>query len=451
MTAIPETRFARIGDDRVAYQVLGDGPRDLVFSTGQWGHVDVDWEEPAVARFLRRLASFSRLIRFDARGSGLSDARPANGREPWDHWREDLLAVMDATGSASAGIAGFIDIGPLVLQFAAAHPERVSALILVNTAARFPAAPDYPEGHTPEATQKFREFTRKYYGTERWARASHPSLASDERALRWYAKFNRAGGSSKTLAESFENQQKMDARQALPRIKAPTLVMTRSHYRWASVAQGRYIAEHIAGARFVEIPGTDSGPYWETPDLILDHIEEFITGMRRGGEPDRALVAVLFTDIVDSTSRAAGLGDAAWRALLDRHDEIQREQIALFKGRLVDSAGDGTFATFDRPDRALECAKALHEALSKLGLPIRAGIHFGDAELRDDGRVGGVTVHIGARVMALAGAGEVLVSRTVRDILLGSRFSFDERDTRELKGIPGQWTLYAITEPENPR
>ena len=446
----PETRFANVGNDRVAYQVLGEGPRDLVFTAGQWGHIDLDWEEPTIARFYRRLASFSRLIRFNARGSGLSDPRPRDGRESWHHWMDDLLAVMNAAGSSTTAIAGFIDSGPLALQFAAAHPQRISALVLVNATACGAAAPDYPEGHPPEVMGQFLEFSRKYYGTERWARASNPSLAGDERALRWVAKWQRASGTPKALAENFENQQNMDARPALSRIRAPTLVMLRSHYRWVPVPQSRYVAEHIADARLVELPGTDSLPFWETPDLILDNIEKFLTGMRHGGAPDRALVAVLFTDVVDSTQRAAELGDAAWRTLLDRHDEIQREQIALFKGRLVDSSGDGTLATFDRPDRAIECARALHSALASLNVRVRAGIHFGDVELRGDGRVGGMTVHLGARVSALAGPGEIIVSRTVRDILLGSRFCFDERDTCDLKGVPGRWTVYAVAEPKEP-
>lgn len=444
MTATPETRFATVGNDRIAYQVMGEGPRDLLFTSGQWGNVDLTWEEPAMARFFRRLASFSRLIQFNPRGSGMSDLRPRDGREVWEYWAEDLLAVMDTAGSETVAMVGFLDAGPLALQFAADHPERVSALVLVNTHARNAAAPDYPQGHPPAVLDKFLDSARKYWGTERWARTTNPSLANDPRTLRWHAKFMRAMASPKVIAESLENQMKMDARSVLSSIRAPTLVMSRRNYGWVPVAQGRYIAEHVAGARFMELAGSDATPFYETPDLILDHIEEFLTGVRRGGETERALVAVLFTDIVDSTKRAAELGDAAWRQLLDRHDEIQREQIALFKGRLVDSAGDGTFATFDRPDRAVECAKTLHAALASAGVHIRAGIHFGDVELRDDGRVGGMTVHIGARVLALATASELLVSRTVRDILLGSRYRFEERGQHTLKGVPGEWRLYAV-------
>jgi class 3 adenylate cyclase len=444
MTAIPETRFATVGDDRVAYQVMGDGPRDLIFSEGQWSHLDLCWEIPAMAHFFRRLASFSRLIRFDMRGTGLSDPRPAPARDVQRHWAEDAMAVLRACRSSVAAIAGFNDIGPLALPFAAAYPEHVSGLVLINTTARYSAAPDYPEGHQRGPLDEFVYFGRKHWGTERFVRATQPARAEDPHTLRQLAKLYRAMASPRIYAEGLENHLHMDARGSLSEVRAPTLVMARRNYRFVPVPHSRYIAAHVEGAQFIELPGSEVSPYWESSDLILDHIEEFLTGVRRGGEPERALVAVLFTDIVDSTKRAAELGDKAWRALLDRHDEIQREQIGLFKGRIVDSAGDGTFATFDRPDRALECARALLEALSKLGMPIRAGIHFGDVELRDDGRVGGMTVHIGARVLAQAKPGEVLVSHTVQGILLGSRHHFSARGTHALKGVPGEWPLYAL-------
>ena len=445
MTA-PETRYAKVGDDRVAYQVLGEGPRDLVFTMGWWASLDLEWEEPAIARFLRRLASFSRVIRFSARGSGLSDPRPQDGHDPLHHWTEDLLAVMHAAGSSTTAIVGITDGGSMALQFAAAYPERTSALVLLNATARWVVAADYPAGYQPEALAGFSGFARKHFGTERFARTQNPSLAQDERTLRWQAKYARAIGSPKAVAENFAIQSERDVRPALSAVEVPTLVMTRRNCAWASVPQGRYIAEHVNGACFEELPGGDYLPYWETPDLILDHVEEFLTGTRRGGESDRALAAVLFTDIVVSTQRAAELGDAAWRTLLDRHEEILREQLGLFRGRLVDTAGDGVFAIFDRPDRAIECALALHTALASLKLSIRAGIHFGDIELRNDGRVGGMTVHIGARVQALAKAGEVLVSRTVHDILMGSRFRFVGRGAYELKGVPGRWDVCAVSQ-----
>lgn len=445
--AQPETRYASVGSDRVAYQVFGQGPRDLVATAGQWGHLDLDWEDPGIARFHRRLASFGRLIRFDPRGTGLSDPRPGDGREVWQHWSEDLAATMDACGSQSAAILAWIDGGMLALQFAAALPDRVRALVLMNVAARYAAAPDYPEGSPPEAIDQFLEFTRRHYGTERWARASNPSLAGDERILRWYAKYMRATASPKASAEGFANQQRLDVRPILPGIRVPTLVMVRSNYRWVPVAQSRHVAEKVPGARFLELPGADSAPFWETPDLILDHIEEFLTGARHGGEPERMLVALLFCDIVGSTARAAELGDAAWRTLLDRHDQVLREQVGLFAGKLVNQAGDGSLSTFENPRRAIECALALRDAWRAIGIESRIGIHFGEVERRDDDEVGGVSAHVGARVMAAAGAGEVLVSRTLRDILIGSRYEFTDHGMHDFKGVPDRWQLYAVARP----
>jgi len=443
----PETRYTRVSGDRIAYQVFGQGPRDLVATAGQWGHVDLDWEDPATARFHRRLASFGRLIRFDPRGTGLSDPRPTDGREVWEHWSEDLAAALDACGSRSAAIFAWIDGGMLALHFAATFPDRVRALVLMNAAARYPAAPDYPEGSSPQAIEQFLEFSGRHYGTERWARASNPSMVGDERILRWYARYLRSTASPKASAEGFANQQKLDVRPILSGIRVPTLVMVRSNNRWVPVVQSRYVAEHVPGARLVELPGADSAPFWETPDLILDHIEEFLTGVRHGGEPERTLVALLFSDIVGSTSRAAELGDAAWRALLDQHDRVLREHVGLFAGRVVNQAGDGSLSTFENPRRAIECALALRDAWRALGVESRIGIHFGEVERREGDEVGGVSAHVGARVMAAAGAGEVLVSRTVRDILMGSRYGFADHGTHEFKGVPDQWQLYAVAGP----
>lgn len=445
MISSPETRYTR-GADRVAYQVMGEGPLDLVWTAGQWGHLDLEWEEPSVARFLRRLASFSRLIRFDARGTGLSDSRPVDDREASEHWGEDLLTVLEAAGSEKAAIVGFIDSGALALQFAAAYPERVSSLVLVNTAARFTAAPDYPEGWPPEVIEQFLEFVRKYFGTDRWSRAANPSTANDQHTLRWASKLNRASGSPKDQARGFENQMMMDARLALADVRAPTLVMVRRKYLWVPMPAARYVADHIADARFIELPGADTSPYWETPDLILDHIEEFVTGKRHGGGPDRILTAVLFTDIVGSTVQAARLGDAAWRSLLDVHDRILHEQVGRFGGNVADHSGDGSLSTFASPRRAIECAHALHDELGEVGIVIRAGVHFGEVEQRTDSGVGGVNVHIGARVMALGSGGETLVSHTVQGILTGSLISFGERGTHELKGVPGTWPIFAVGE-----
>ena len=444
MTAIPETRYTTVGDDRVAYHVMGGGPHDVVFTLGMWGLGDRLSEQPAMARFLRRLASFSRLIMFDPRGAGLSDHRPQDGREPWEHWAEDLLAVMTATHSKSVNLLGSLN-AELPLWFAARFPERCSRLILVNPSACTRVAPDYPEGISTEILANYLGFTAKHYGTDRWTLLLNPSLAQDEEAKRWFSKLVRTFHSPKETIQLQKVLLAQDMRKDLPLIQAPALIMARRDCRVIPPAQGRYVAAHIPGARFIELPGSDLWMIWETPDLILDHIEEFITGQRHGGEPDRMLTTVLFTDIVGSTAQAATLGDAAWRALLDRHDSILREQIGLFGGKVADHSGDGSLSTFANPRRAIECALAVHKALAEIGVEIRAGVHFGEVEKRADGGISGVSVHVGARVMALAGAGDVLVSGTLRQILIGSRYEFDDRGTHTLKGVPGEWRLFAVS------
>lgn len=439
----PETQYAKVGDDRVAYQVLGEGPIDLVATAGIWGHIELEWEDPATARFLRRLASFSRLIRFDPRGAGLSDARPSKEREVSQYWAEDLLAVMTAVGSKSVDLLVWIS-GQGPLQFAAMQPQLVRTLTLVNTAARYAEAADYPHGQPSKVLDSYVNFARKYWGTERWAIAHCPSLAHDEQARRWHAKWQRAMARPKAIAESFALDWELDARPILATVRAPTLVMARSHSPWLPPALPRHLADHIPNARFIEIPGADIMPFWETPDLILDHIEEFTTGQRRGGEAERALLTVLFTDIVDSTSLAAKLGDAQWLELLTRHDQIIGGELARFGGKLVERTGDGTLATFDRPARAIDCAASLHRAMASLNVKLRIGLHTAEVELRNDGRIGGINVHVGARVMARASAGETWVSHTVQSLLLGSPFHFEERGTYSLAGVPGAWTLFAV-------
>jgi len=387
---LPETRFATVGEDRIAYQVLGSGPFDLVFTSGQISHVDLDWEDPLLSRFLRRLASFSRLIVFNSRGSGLSDPRPQDGRKPCEHWNDELLAVMTAIQSETVAIVGWNDAGPLVLPFAARNPEKVSRLVLINTTARYSRTDGYPEGHAVEVVQQFINFAQKYWGTEKWALKVTPELAEDPAALRNAARMYRAIASPKAFAQIISTHLTLDARDALPNVKAPTLVMTRRDYPWVPVSHGRYIAERVPGARFIELPGSSATPYSDTSELVLDHIEEFLTGRCHSEE----------------------------------------------------SAGDGILSTFKRPDNALRCAKALILALAELGLQLKAGIHFGDIEQRENGHVSGVTVHIGARIASFAAPAEVLVSRTVRDILLGSPFHFEELGLHELRGIDETWMLY---------
>lgn len=439
----PNIQYARVGDDRIAYQVLGEGPLDLVATTGIWGHIELEWEDPAAARFLRRLASLGRLIRFDPRGVGLSDARPGSERDVFQYWAEDLLAVLTAVGSQSVVLVAWLS-GQGPLQFAAEQLERVRALVLINMAARHADAADYPEGHLAKHRASYVDFARKHWGTERWAIAHCPSLTHDEHARRWHAKWQRAMAGPKAIAESFALDWELDARPILASIQAPTLVMARSDSVWLPRALPRYLADHIPNASFIELPGADILPFWETPDLILDHIDEFLTGQRHGNEAERALVTVLFTDIVDSTTLAATLGDAQWLELLTRHDQIIGRELARFSGRLIERTGDGTLATFDRPGRAIDCAASLHEAMASLDVKLRAGLHTAEVELRNDGRIGGIGVHVGARVMAAAGAGEVWASHTVQNLLLGSHYHFVERGSSALAGVPGQWALFAV-------
>ncbi len=440
----PETRFTNVGDDRVAYQVFGDGPHDLVASGGQWSNIDIEWENPTVARFYRRLASFSRLIRFDPRGSGLSDARPDDGLGLAEHWAEDLLAVMETVSSSRVHILTWIDGGPLALRFAATHPGRTASLMLGNTTARYMAAPDYPEGHPQAAMDGYLAFTKKHFGDEQWSMSSNPSIAGNEEALRWMAKICRAFGTPKSAAKAFENQQKMDSRSVLPMINTPTLVMGRKNSLLTPVAQGRYIADHVKTARFVEIPGTDQMLVFDHPEIILDLVEEHVTGQRGGGTAERILTSLLFADIVGSTEMAARLGNSQWRELLDRYHKTLSQQVALFGGKVLDLSGDGALSIFDHPGTAIDCAQALIKATTDLDIEIRIGIHFGEVEKRDDDGVGGVNVHVGARVMAEASAGEVLVSQTVQNILLGSKHNFVERGKHRLKGVPGKWSLFAV-------
>lgn len=439
----PNVQYARVGDDRVAYQVLGEGPFDLVATAGIWGHIDLEWEDPATARFLRRLASFSRLIRFDPRGVGLSDARPDSARDVARCWAEDLLAVMTAVRSQSIVLVAWLS-GQGPLQFAAAQPARVRALVLINMAARYGHAADYPQGHPVKSRASYVEFARKYWGTERWAIAHCPSLTHDEQARHWHAKWQRAMAGPKAIAESFARDWELDARPILTSVRAPTLVMARSHSLWLPSTLPRYLADHILNAQYVELPGADILPFWETPELILDQIEEFLTGHRHGSEVERALVTVLFTDIVDSTTLAARLGNAQWLDLLKRHDQIIGNELARFGGKLVERTGDGTLATFDRPGRAIDCAVSLHEAMASLNLKLRAGLHTAEVEVREDGRIGGIGVHIGARVMANAGAGEVWVSHTVQNLLMGSNYRLVDRGSYQLAGVPGGWVLFAV-------
>jgi class 3 adenylate cyclase len=441
----PETSYARLGEDRVAYQVLGDGPPDLVLTMGAFGHVDVQWEDPATALFLRRLASFSRLIQFDRRGTGASDPLPDDAGPPWEAYADEVTAVMDATGSRQAALmATTAEAGPMALFFAATRPERTSALIVANASARYVAAADYPIGFPPEVAEATIARVEETWGTAATVANAIPSRAGDERFRRWIAKVQRSIASPKTVHSSLHALFDVDVRHLLPLIQAPTLVLHRRSFPLLPIEHGRYLAEHIPQATLVELPGSDGPLVWEEPEVTLGHIERFLTGVRPPAPPTRVLATVLFTDIVDSTERAAELGDRRWRQLLDTHDELAARLVERWGGRLVKTTGDGILATFDGPGRAIGCATALREQLQEVGIRLRAGLHAGEVELRD-GDVGGIAVHIAARVLAAAGAGEVVVSRTVRDLVVGSEVALEDRGSRRLKGVEGDWQLYAVT------
>jgi pimeloyl-ACP methyl ester carboxylesterase len=436
------TRYARSPDGTsIAYQVHGEGPVDLVFVPGFVSHVELVWEEPAIARLLRRLASFSRLIVFDKRGQGLSDrlGKPPTLEESMD----DLGAVMEAAGSGRAAIFGVSEGGPVSALFAASHPERVSSLLLYGTFARMLRAPDFPEGVSEERFDEWTERVRGEWGgavaVDLWA----PSELGNPEFERWWGRLLRQGTSPAGAVELMGLYREIDVRRALPAISAPTLVLHRSEDRMIPARQGRYIAAHIPGARYVELPGADHLPTVGDQAALLEEIEEMLVGSRGAHDAERALATILFTDIVGSTETAARLGDRRWRDLLERHDATVRRQLAVHRGREVKTTGDGFLATFDGPARAIRCAEAIHAGLRSSGLEVRSGIHSGEVELIGPD-VGGMAVNIGARVGALAGPGEVLVSSTVRELVVGSGIEFADRGLHELKGAPDRWRLFAL-------
>jgi class 3 adenylate cyclase len=440
----PETRYARLGPDRIAYQVLGEGPPDLVMTTGSFGHVDMAWEDPGIALFLRTLASFSRLIMFDRRGTGASDPLPIDSLPPWESYTQDLTAVLDEVGTQQAAMLVQVDAGPMAMFFAGTQPERTSALILANATARYLAADDYPIGVPTEVAEAVLAQIDQLWGTEAMVALQAPSRADDARFRRWLARFQRTTASPRAVQAFLRASFEMDASSILPLIQAPTLILHRRDCYLVPVAHGRDLAERIPQARLVELPGTELTLFWETPELALDHVEQFLTGVRRVTQPTRVLATVVFTDIVGSTQQAGKLGDRRWRELLNVHDELTRRVVEEFGGQLVKSTGDGILATFEGPGRAIHCVVALRDELAGIGVQLRAGLHTGEVELRDND-VGGIAVHIAARVMAAAGHGEILVSRTVRDLVAGSDVTLEDRGMYLLKGLDGDWQLLAVT------
>ena len=436
----PKTSYAQNGDANIAYQVLGDGPIDLVFVPGGISHLDLGWTLPGAAPFYERLASFSRLILYDKRGTGLSDPvpRPLTLEERM----EDLHAVLDAVGAERVCLFGVSEGGPMSILFAATYPERTTAMALCGTTPAF-----LSEDISPRQ-REFYEGALTNFDTEIWGKGFSlflfgPSIADDRQVRREWGRFERASASPAMARDLSRALAEINVSEVLPVIGLPTLVLHRTGDRVVPVEDGRMIAEGIPGARYVELPGDDHLPFVGDTDAILDEVERFFTGTLRRRDPDRALATVLFTDIVASTEKAAELGDRRWRELLESHDAAVRRQVEADGGRVVKSLGDGYLITFDGPARAIRCARALVDEVEPLGIELRAGVHTGECELLGDD-VGGMAVHIGARVSAKAGPGEVLVSSAVRDLVVGSGIEFEDRGTHELKGVPGDWKLLSV-------
>jgi class 3 adenylate cyclase len=443
MAEAPETRYAQtVEGTYLAYQVFGEGPMDLVFQLNSGLLVDLMWDEPAISSFMERLASFSRVIAFDPRGFGSSGHVDARAVPAIQTWMDDFGAVMDATGSAQAAILASAEPGLAAILFAATYPRRVSSLSLVNTYARYRRSEDCAWGMPARSIPAYAEALRARWGTGEVTEFVMPSLVDSADAKRRWGLRERLSATPDSVAV-IRAFWESDVTDVLSAIRAPTLVISREGSRHVDPAHSRYLASRIPDARLVELPGQDCWPYAGRSDEILDEVEEFMTGARPSAVLDRVLATVLFTDIVGSTSRAAEIGDRRWREALDGYDALARRHLERFRGRLVKTTGDGTLAVFDGPARAVECARALSGAVRSLGFNIRAGLHTGEIETRGDD-VAGVAVHIAARVSSLADAGEVLVSRTVTDLVVGSGIGFEDRGDRELKGVPGHWRLFAV-------
>ena len=439
----PKTSYARNGDVNIAHQVIGDGPLDLLFAPPFVSHLDLYWSMPETTAFFRRLASFSRLILFDKRGTGLSD--PVAGVATLEERMQDLRAVLDAVGSQRAALFGLSEGGPMSLLFAATYPERTTALIMFGSFARFTPGPGYLwELHEPydERRALWTDALENHWGEGRALGLFMPSIAGDPNVQRMLGMFERTAASPAMVRALDQFNTEIDVTHVLPAIDVPTLVLHRTG-DFIPSDYGRFVAEHVPGARFVELEGSDHLPWLGNADVVVDEVEQFLTGARHAAEPHRVLATMLFTDIAGSTERAAQLGDDRWRALLDSHNELVRRRLATFGGHEVKTLGDGFLATFDGPARAIRCACAIREDIGSLGIGVSAGVHTGECELIG-ADVGGMAVHIGARVGARAAPGEVLVSGAVRDLVVGSGIEFADRGTHELKGVPGEWRLFAV-------
>jgi pimeloyl-ACP methyl ester carboxylesterase len=440
-----DVRFARSGDADIAFRVVGNGPIDLVYALGAATHLEVFWELPAYRSYCDRLAEFSRLILFDKRGMGMSDRVP--GATPLDVRMDDIRAVMDATGSEQAAILGESEGGPLAMLFAAAHPERTRALILQGAEVRERTDEQWPWGEaTRPDFEKYARTIPEHWGTGSAFRHLVPSLTDDPARPAyeaWLGKVQRNAATPGSWEAFARMAYDIDVREVVPTIHVPALIIHAVDDKVCHVGNARWLAEHLSGAKYVELPGGDHVP-WFDPETTLAEIREFLTGSREAPEPDRVLATVLFTDIVGSTARLAAIGDRRWRGLLESHHAAVRAELERFRGTEIDTAGDGFLAVFDGPARAIRAGKAIIDALARLGLAVRVGVHTGEVERLAGGQIGGIAVHIGARVAATAGPGELLVSSAVRDLVAGSGLSFEDRGVHVLKGVPEQRQLFAL-------
>ena len=442
----PETKYVKTAGGYVAYQVFGEGPLDILWVT-HWGtNLDAMWEEPALADFFHRLGRIGRVICFDKRGTGVSDPVPLTALPTLEEWMDDARVALDAAGSRRAAVIGDTEGGPMAMLFAATFPDRVEELVLLNTFARWRRAADYPIGMPEPTWNKLIAQYEAHWGQRRGMLSlTAPSQAGDERAEEWYLRYQRLSMPPGAATRMYRWVTQLDVRGVLRSISAPTLVLHRQENQHYRLAFGRYLAEHIPGARLVELPGADCYPFYTADsDAVVAVLPDFLTGTRDTARTRRELATVLFTDIVGSTDLAARLGDARWLEVRWAHDEVVRRGLSAFRGHEVKTTGDGFLATFDGPARAVQCADRIRDAIRSLGLQVRAGLHTGEVELLD-GDVGGIAVHLAARIMALAGPSEILVSGTLTDLVVGSGIGFADHGTHELRGVPGAWHLYEVT------
>ncbi len=439
----PQTKYTKSGGVHIAYQVVGDGPIDLVLVHGWVSHLELNWDEPSIARFLERLAGFSRLILFDKRGTGLSDRVAESDLPTLEQRMEDVHAVLNAVGSQRAALLGISEGGPMCALFAATYPERTTAIAMCGSYARWMHDEDCTWAPTREQHEAAFAAYERAWGTPIGFKTIAPTASADERFRNWWARYLRMGASPGAGVALYRMNVEIDIRSLLPSIRVPTLLLHRSGDRLISIECSRYMAQRIPNAKLVELPGDDHLVYLGDTETVLAEVEEFLTGVRPAAVHDTTLATVLFVDVAGSTEMAVALGDARWRDLLNRFQQTLRQELERHRGNLIDTAGDGAFASFDGPARAIRCACAIRDRVASLGIAVRAGLHTGECQIAG-GKLAGVAVHIGARVAASAQPGEVVISSTVKDLVAGSGLRFSDSGVHTLKGVPGEWRLFSV-------